>query len=56
MFAAVSPAHVLTSLSVIEATTISIVGQLCHIERRWPPRETDVLLLVLVLGGSLLLV
>lgn len=56
LFAAVSSAHVVTSLAVIVATTIAILGQLYHIEKRRPLLEPDALLLVLVLGGSLFLV
>ena len=56
LFAAVSATHAVTALAVIVATTIAVLGQLYHGERRIPILEPDAMLMVLVILGGLLLV
>ena len=56
LFAAVGPAHAVTALSVIIATSVAVLGQLYQVERRIPLCEPDALLVVLIVFGALLLV
>ena len=56
LFADVSQSHALTSLAVILATAVAVLGQLYHVEKRWRIIEPDALLMLLILGGALFLV
>lgn len=56
LFADISPSHGITALAVIVVTTIAMLGQLYHVERRWPLVEPDALLMLLILIGALFLV
>jgi cation:H+ antiporter len=56
LLAAAASTHAVTSLAVIAATTIAILGQLYHLESRRRFVEPDGLLLLVVLAGSLFLI
>lgn len=56
LFAAASPAHVLTILAIIAATAVALLGQLYRVEHRIPIIEPDAILVVLIVCGTLLLV
>lgn len=56
LFAAASPAHAVTVLAVIAATSVAILGQLYHADRRVPIVEPDALLIVAIVCGGLALV
>ena len=56
LFADISPSHAVTSLAVILATTVAVLGQLYHVEKRKRVVEPDALLMLLMLGGALFLV
>jgi cation:H+ antiporter len=56
LFVDVSQSHAITSLAVIIATTVAVLGQLYHVEKRRRIVEPDALLMLLILGGALLLV
>lgn len=56
LFADISPSHAVTSLAVILATTVAVLGQLYHVEKRRRVVEPDALLMLLILGGALFLV
>lgn len=55
-FQAVSPTHAVTAFAVVIATSIAVLGQLYHVERRLPLIEPDALLVILVVVGALGLV
>lgn len=55
-FQAVSPTHAVTAFAVVIATSIAVLGQLYHVERRLPLIEPDALLVILVIIGALGLV
>jgi cation:H+ antiporter len=52
----ISPSHAVTSFAVILATSVAVLGQLYHVEKRQRLVEPDALLMVLILGGALFLV
>lgn len=56
IFADISPSHAVTSLAVILAMSVAVLGQLYHVEKRRRIVEPDALLMLLILGGSLYLV
>ena len=56
LFADISPSHEVTSLAVILATAVAVLGQLYHVEKRRRIVEPDALLMLLILGGALFLV
>lgn len=56
LFADISPSHAVTSFAVILATTVAVLGQLYHVEKRWRVVEPDALLMLLIVGGALFLV
>ncbi len=56
LLADISPSHAVTSLAVILATAVAVLGQLYHVEKRWRIVEPDALLMLLILGGALFLV
>jgi cation:H+ antiporter len=56
LFADISPSHAVTSLAVILATTVAVLGQLYHVEKRRRVVEPDALLMLLIVGGALFLV
>jgi cation:H+ antiporter len=56
LFAAVSPVHAVTTLAIILATAVAVLGQLYRVERRIPICEPDAALVLLVVSGALLLV
>ena len=56
LFADISQSHAVTSLAVILATTVAVLGQLYHVEKRRRVVEPDALLMLLILGGALFLV
>ena len=56
LFADISPSHAVTSLAVILATGVAVLGQLYHVEKRRRIVEPDALLMLLILGGALFLV
>ncbi len=56
LFTDISPSHVVTSLAVIPATAVAVLGQLYHVEQRRRLVEPDALLMLLILGGALFLV
>lgn len=56
LFQAVSPTHAVTAFAVVIATSIAVLGQLYHVERRLPLIEPDALLVILVIMGALGLV
>jgi cation:H+ antiporter len=56
LFADISPSHVVTSMAVILATAVAVLGQLYHVEQRRRLVEPDALLMLLILGGALFLV
>ena len=56
LFTDVSQSHAVTSLAVILATAVAVLGQLYHVEKRWRIIEPDALLMLLILGGGLYLV
>lgn len=56
LFADISPSHAVTSLAVILATAVAVLGQLYHVEKRRRIVEPDALLMLLILGGALFLV
>lgn len=56
LFQAVSPVHAVTALAVVVATSIAVLGQLYHVERRVPVLEPDALLVMLVIAAALGLV
>jgi cation:H+ antiporter len=51
LFADISQSHVVTSLAVIIATAVAVLGQLYHVEKRRRVVEPDALLMLLILGG-----
>ncbi len=53
LLAAVSPAHVVSALAVILATSVTVMGQLYQMERRVWLIEPDALLVILVVSASL---
>ena len=55
-FQAVSPTHAVTAFAVVIATSVAVLGQLYHVERRLPLIEPDALLVILVIVGALGLV
>jgi cation:H+ antiporter len=55
-FQALSPSHAVTAFAVVIATSIAVLGQLYHVERRLPLIEPDALLVILVIIGALGLV
>ena len=55
-FADISQSHGVTSLAVILATGVAVLGQLYHVEKRRRIVEPDALLMLLILGGALFLV
>jgi cation:H+ antiporter len=56
LLATVSPTHAVTCVATIVVTTVVILGQLYHVEKRRHFLEPDaVLVIVLVLGALLLL-
>lgn len=55
LFADISPSHAVTSFAVILATTVAVLGQLYHVEKRRRLIEPDALLMLLILGGGLYL-
>lgn len=56
LFAAVSPAHTISALAVIVATSVVIIGQLYHLERRTRILEPDAMMVILIIIGALALV
>ena len=54
--AAVSPVHAVTTLAIILATAVAVLGQLYRVERRIPICEPDAALVLLVVSEALLLV
>lgn len=56
LFADISPSHTVTSLAVILATSVAVLGQLYHVEKRRRLVEPDAMLMLLILGGALFLV
>lgn len=56
LFTAANPAHAASSLAVILATVIAVLGQLYSLERRTRIVEPDAVLMLLVLGGAFLMV
>jgi cation:H+ antiporter len=56
LFAAVSSVHAVTTLAIILATAVAVLGQLYRVERRIPICEPDAVLVMLVVFGSLMLV
>jgi len=56
LFADISSTHTVTSLAVILATAVAVLGQLYHVEKRWRIVEPDALLMLLILGVGLFLV
>lgn len=56
LFAAVSSAHAVTALAVIVATSIAVLGQLYHEEKRIPLVEPDAMLVLLVVIAALAMV
>lgn len=56
LFAAIAPGHAVTSLAVIGATLVVVIGQLYHVERRWPLIEPDAWLVLLVIFGALTII
>jgi cation:H+ antiporter len=56
LFQAVSPVHAVTAFAVVVATSIAVLGQLYHVERRLPLIEPDALLVMCVIAGALGLV
>ncbi len=56
LFADVSPSHTVTALAVILATSVAVLGQLYHVEKRSRLVEPDAMLMLLILGGALFLV
>jgi len=53
LFAAVSSGHAVTAVAAVLATLIVVLGQLYHVERRWPLIEPDALLVLIVVFGAL---
>jgi cation:H+ antiporter len=56
LFADISSSHAVTSSAVILATSVAVLGQLYHVEKRRRLVEPDALLMLLILGGALFLV
>lgn len=56
LLAAVSPLHAVSAFAAIGATSIAIMGQLYHVERRARGLEPDALMVVAIVLGSLGLV
>ncbi len=56
LFTAIAPVHALTVLAVIVATSIAVLGQLYHEERRIPLFEPDAVLVLLVVFGALTMI
>ncbi len=56
LFAAVSASHAVTGLAAIIATSVAVLGQLYHVERRLPICEPDAWLVLLTVLGALALV
>jgi cation:H+ antiporter len=56
LLAEVSPVHAVTALAAIVATSIAVLGQLYHVERRIRLVEPDAALVLLVVFGALGLV
>jgi cation:H+ antiporter len=56
LFASLSPVHAVTTMAVIVATAIAVLGQLYQAKRRVPFFEPDALLMIFVLVGALTLV
>lgn len=56
LFTSLLPVHAVTAFAVIVATSIAVLGQLYHEDRRIPLCEPDAVLIVLVISGALLLV
>jgi cation:H+ antiporter len=56
LFQAVSATHAVTAFAVVVATSIAVLGQLYHVERRLPVLEPDALLVILTIVAALVLV
>jgi cation:H+ antiporter len=56
LFAAVAPIHAVTALAVIVASSIAVLGQLYHEEKRIPLVEPDAVLVLLVVIAALAMV
>lgn len=56
LFAAAESAHVVTTLAVIAASAVAVLGQLYHVERRVPLFEPDAVLIVIIVCGAIGLV
>jgi cation:H+ antiporter len=56
LFAAASPAHLVSALAAISATAVVIMGQLYQAESRIPLLEPDAWLVIVLIGAALALV
>lgn len=56
LFAAVSPAHTISAFAVIVASSIVIIGQLYHVERRTRFLEPDAIAVIIIIIAALAMI
>ena len=56
LFAVVSPAHVISTLAVTVATSVVLIGQLYHVERRTRIVEPDAIMVIILIMSALAII